>query len=1105
MLRCPNPLCSIKKPGGFTSRGLHHHYRQFRDCEKHFLSLDHHGNQIESAKVDKATDELTLFPALLGNTVHDPESHACYERQDSESVGSLLVNEDDCDDNVHLPEEDDDEFSAPCGEDSSETNDVSYTTDIVQGLPIHKPPNVYDFSADNKTSAADWVAQWAEWSRSLTNDSTEIHPSGLPDDLTLLEMLLEDPNYKTGWNIFSEVEIAEIKMMSRLNRIKGCPLYVYDHVRAWAKECLYKHDDDSAGNHVIAMMRSREQVLSCSSVRANTWAMLPSTDHIKLPGCGKKINITSMSYIGNLYNLLTDQDLVNDKTLLLNGQTPYHNPHLPDDYVIDDFNTGTRYIQAWENKKLSDIDFPLGEVFFVDKSVLDCNDRLSLEPVMHTNSLIHCAARNQCSAWRNLGCLPQFRGLGHLDYEHKLSDYHECLSHILGEYVELQKNKAGLLWPLSFDGKLFMVRFRPYALTVLGDTPGQNQMTGKMTKCNRLCRYCDVEKEDLSDPWFEPEPMTLELQKKIQNSEALRAEYCYKKIEVFWNQVDFGNDPQGIHGNVPGEILHAYMKGVNLRCHECIVVTPSLSASARKTDKRLLKQNEACAYGNQPDYDQNRTFKNPESPTQDELLKIGVFGGMMGKMVNAISIVLGEQLAHQSDRNICRLYFPQGIMTRSKTTASEQEGLTFLMAIILASTWSLQDGGLRDRLGDKRIGAYVKILEHIVCLEELLKMHPGKSPHPILASDLPAISFYTKSLLEFITTEINRSTGDGFNLIKFHLMTHMIEEDIVKYGLPRNVSGSAGESQFKDNFKNPATTTQKRVATFDQQCSERHHEHMTISRCMQILERVEREKSDREHSVVLATHFGFTVGLHDAIVSDENQVQIKELSENVYCVCNTSTSTSSAGPHSNRSPYQVDMVFIGRGDTARAAHFPILDTPNSFLLDIDGRAIGPRGIGGLKEFNPSCTAITAFLQPLFIPNNTLRVSVYTSLKVPRDKYQENDILYRADPFCSIGKKERHDWALVDWGEDGLVPCQVLCFLDIDDELMNLFNLTSVPTIESPGKYAMVYSLKEEIPGLMDPTVTSLEPEHVMQMNSILFFMEKRRQTTMKISSFDWSM
>lgn len=122
------------------------------------------------------------------------------------------------------------------------------------------------------------------------------------------------------------------------------------------------------------------------------------------------------------------------------------------------------------------------------------------------------------------------------------------------------------------------------------------------------------------------------------------------------------------------------------------MATPALSAAARKRDRNDRRTHVqsflVCDEPNKHD------FKNPTAPTQDELVKSGVFGGQMGKMVNVISIVLGEQLAHQSDCNICRLYFPQGIITRSKTTASEQQGLTLLMVMILASTWSLKENGL---------------------------------------------------------------------------------------------------------------------------------------------------------------------------------------------------------------------------------------------------------------------------------------------------------------------------------------------------------------------------------------------------------------------------
>lgn len=1106
MLRCPNPSCPSRRRLSLTQVGLFRHFRTSQECEKAYrefqLPLLISRDQVDfddeipsplprdhGAFAEEDDDEIP--PEQVHFPLCDPESHArFYYHPDSDEEEDEDARMPDSDN-----ETDDEEFEDSVGqrEDEHDLGDQTAKKKDCLDLysdsaPLPKPPDVYDFSANNTITARQWVEQWFHWTNSLTKESPHYHPSGLPDDISLLKIYLEDPNYQHGWNVVSASERAEISLMSTLNSIKGCPLYVYDGIRAWAKESALDDDSDLVGDHVITRLRSREQVMKTATKRAHTSNMEPYTNKVLLKGCNKRVNLTSMSYIGNLYDQLTDQDLVNDNTLLLNGPTPYHDPILNEDYVLNDFNTGTRYVNAWVYKKKSSIDFPIGEVFFVDKSVLDTNDRLSFEPVMHTNSLINCSARYKSSAWHNLGCLPQFKGLGHNDYEDKLNDYHTCLGVILEEYINLQQNKAGLLWPLSYGGKFYMVRFRPYVLTVLGDTPGQNAMTGKMSKCNRLCRYCVVEKDDLSKPFTESEHMTVEEQTRIQGSETLRSMYCYKKVDVIWNECCFGNDPHGIHGNVPAETMHAVEKGLDLRTNEVVVATPSLSAAARKKDRQEHMEHCASirARGDlQVAEVVQEKYKNPSAPTQDELVKNGAFGGVMGKMVNAISVVLGEQLSHQSDRNICRLYFPQGIMSRSKTTASEQQGLTFLMVMILASTWSLKKNGLRDRLGDKRIGSYIKILEHIMMLEEIMKIHPGKSPQTPRASDIPAIALYTQMLLSLITDSMHRAAGDGFNLIKFHLILHMMY-DMLKYGLPRNVSGSPGESQFKLNFKLPAETTQMRVVTFDEQVSNRHHQHMTINRCAQVVKRIEREERKLEtDDTVLEDHFGRVMSLHHP---QENVVLGTELGGNVYSVLQTRLSTNFG------SDYTVDMVFKGKTDSARGANFPSCNESEGSLIGYDGKLAGSCHILGLRNENPSFSAITDFLSPLVEANNHLRISVYTTLKVPKTEYQDKDVLYRADPFCVVGLKERHDWALIEWEESGLVPGQILGFLEIDEELREAYYRSSGIKLSNPGKYAMVYSMKAEIPGLMDPSVTVLDSEHVMQSNSVLFFTGNERWT-----------
>jgi hypothetical protein len=112
--------------------------------------------------------------------------------------------------------------------------------------------------------------------------------------------------------------------------------------------------------------------------------MTPVTKKMKLPGCRKSITLTQMSYLGNLYHFLTNRDLVNDNTLLIPGRTPHDDPPvvLPD--KLDDVNSGSRFLNSWHGTKKEPIDFPSGDLFFVDKSHLDLNGRLCAEPVSHT-------------------------------------------------------------------------------------------------------------------------------------------------------------------------------------------------------------------------------------------------------------------------------------------------------------------------------------------------------------------------------------------------------------------------------------------------------------------------------------------------------------------------------------------------------------------------------------------------------------------------------------------------------------------------------------------------------------------------------------------------
>ncbi len=72
-------------------------------------------------------------------------------------------------------------------------------------------------------------------------------------------------------------------------------------------------------------------------------------------------------------------------------------------------------------------------------------------------------------------------------------------------------------------------------------------------------------------------------------------------------------------------------------------------------------------------------------PTQKELDKYRVFSPVMVSHVEHILLFYGQLLAHQSDRDIYRTYFPQGLTKVTKINAHEQPGTLLDIVLMLSS------------------------------------------------------------------------------------------------------------------------------------------------------------------------------------------------------------------------------------------------------------------------------------------------------------------------------------------------------------------------------------------------------------------------------------
>ncbi len=115
---------------------------------------------------------------------------------------------------------------------------------------------------------------------------------------------------------------------------------------------------------------------------------------------------------------------------------------------------------------------------------------------------------------------------------------------------------------------------------------------------------------------------------------------------------------------------------------------------------------------------------------QEDLIKKGVFGGRMGMQLNAIGRILGALSMRQSDRDLPRTNFPNGLTSRSRITAAEHQGMVYLMTIILASAWARKEFAdvapndkyaLTSLLGATQIGNFIVLLENLLGFEEWMK------------------------------------------------------------------------------------------------------------------------------------------------------------------------------------------------------------------------------------------------------------------------------------------------------------------------------------------------------------------------------------------------
>ncbi len=192
-----------------------------------------------------------------------------------------------------------------------------------------------------------------------------------------------------------------------------------------------------------------------------------------------------------------------------------------------------------------------------------------------------------------------------------------------------------------------------------------------------------------------------------------------------------------------------------------------------------------------------------------------VFSPEMQKKVELVAAHFMRELKHQSEKDLPRTQFAQGITKHdAMLKGCEEQGILLLILLVMSSTagsatlfCSTNNPAIDPDIYSRLLGT----IEIMVGFEEFLEIK-----RPLSSNDIANVRIYIPAMLERFKETVDRQTGMGLKIVKFHMILHIIW-DILRHGLPANYDSGPGEARHKEHVKKPAKQTQKRFDKFDRQ------------------------------------------------------------------------------------------------------------------------------------------------------------------------------------------------------------------------------------------------------------------------------------------------
>jgi hypothetical protein len=421
-------------------------------------------------------------------------------------------------------------------------------------------------------------------------------------DFTILKQYNSYINSGFGQNesisdINDDMNVRLLHLLMQANT----PLNLFTKIKEWAHIAASNGIDFSDKSNIRT---SRLVCIKKFETKMNLDGGKPTQIEVTLRGTHQTVNVTVHDFQQQVYSLFSDPTVMMDENLIFpdnlgNAVGPFGEPlhwkdMKPSDNLIDVID-GQAYHDAWHTHvKIRGRDVLCCPIFFLDKTHVDVQGRLCIEPASFTLSIFHKEARRHPKFWRSLGLIPNQSNMHNATSLERAIDYHHMVEVIFQSVVKVQ-NGPGLAWSLLYKTNTYPVVWKFPVLFIIGDTEGHDKMCGKYlsrtSKVNRLCRYCNCGTDDTDNPRIKSEyTKSDDIQKLVLNQDhhGLKS-ISYHFLLNGFRHLTFCDNKRGINGSTPAELLHVWEKGLFLQLMSALMGLKRAKKIASKKPKETVE------------------------------------------------------------------------------------------------------------------------------------------------------------------------------------------------------------------------------------------------------------------------------------------------------------------------------------------------------------------------------------------------------------------------------------------------------------------------------------------------------------------------------------